>query len=163
MVRYCLAGKLNIDEYLKKGNNVVKHEFFITAIHDFTEQVILDNFPGVVPSITSKATIDFIYNEVPYDLKISPPLKTWDYESAKKNPELFARSLYEGQDAERIRESAKETDEFNRLFLIYKDDVIWQELEDIQMRIKKLFSMNNKPFLIDVDGKKIKVLVLFLQ
>ena len=163
LVRDCFAGKLKIDEYLEKGNNIIKHEFFITAIHDLVEQTIIVNFNDVIPAIASKCTIDFVYDSIPYDLKVTPPLKDWTYEKAKKNPEIFAKSLYEGQDTERIRESAKNSDEFNRLYLVYKEESIWENPEKIEKMVVKIFSQKHNPFTIDVDGKKIRTLVIFLE
>ena len=163
LVRDCFAEKIDIDEYLEKGNNIIKHEFFITAIHDLAEQTIIDNFDDVIPAITSKSTIDFVYNGVPYDLKVTPPLKEWTYEEAKNDPIGFAKSLYEGQDTERVRASAKEVGEFNRLFLVYKDDSIWENPEDVEKKIKELFSRRPQPLTVTTDGKQIKVLVVFLE
>ncbi len=163
LVRDCFAGRIDIDEYLEKGNNIIKHEFFITAIHDLVEQTIIDSFEDVIPAITSKSTIDFVYGGTPYDLKVTSPLKGWTYEEAKKDPNRFAKSLYEGQDAERIRASAKEADEFNRLFLIYKNDSIWENPKDVENKIRELFLRTLQPLIIDIDGKRIKALVVFLE
>jgi len=163
LVRDCFAGKLDIDEFLKKGNNIIKHEFFITAIHDLAEQTIIINFKDVIPAITSKSTIDFIYDGTPYDLKVTPPLKEWSYKEAKRSPEKFARSLYEGQDTERIRASAKDDNEFNRLYLVYENNSLWENPEDVERRIVRLFSLKRNPFIIDIDGRKIKALVIFLE
>lgn len=163
LVRDCFAGKLNIDKYLEKGNNIIKHEFFITAIHDLAEQTVIANFKEVIPAITSKSTIDFVYDGLPYDLKVTPPLKDWTYEEAKKNPEKFARSLYEGQDTERIRASAKDDDEFNRLYLVYKNDFVWENPEEAEKRILKIFSQRHNPLTINIDGRNIRALVIFLE
>lgn len=163
LVRSCLANNIDIEEYLKKGSNIVKHEFFITAVHDLIEQKIIDEFERVIPSIASRSTIDFIFEEIPYDLKVTPPLKEWTFDEAKKFPEKFARSLYEGQDSDRIRSSAKVDWEFNRLFLVYKEDSLWQQPEKMERKVIEMLKKKISPFNIEIDGKEIKCLVVFIE
>ena len=163
LVRECFAGNLQIDDYLKKGDNIIKHEFFIAAIHDIIEQAVVTNFNDSIPSITSKSTIDFVFDGTPYDLKVTAPLKSWTYKNAKNNPEDFAKSLYEGQDSERIRESAKDVGEFNRLYFVYDKDDIWETPEKAIKLAVKAFSKAPEPFTLNIDGKEIKALVIFLK
>jgi len=163
LVRACFAGEMNIDNYLEKGNNIIKHEFFITAIHDLMVQAIVDNFDDIIPSITSRGTIDFVSDANPYDLKITPPIKGWTYGRAKATPIDFAKSLYEGADTERIRKSAEDAEEFNRLYVVYDDAVIWTNPEVAETKVIEAFSRRPAPFTLDIDGKQIKVLVLFLN
>jgi len=163
LVRDCFAGKTDIDKYLEKGNNIIKHEFFITAVHDLAEQAILTEFKLAIPSIASKSTIDFVLEGVPYDIKVTPPLKNWTFERAKNNPEEFTKSLYEGQDSERIRISAKEDWEFNRFFLVYKDDSLWETPEKMERKIIELIKKNPQSFDVNIDGKNIKTLAVFVE
>ena len=76
-VRDCCDGRLSLEEFLSLGSDVIKHEYFMVASHDICETSIIQSFPSVIPPIGDKSVTDFIFNDIPYDLKITTHPDAW--------------------------------------------------------------------------------------
>jgi len=70
-VREHIDGKLKLEELITIGSDIMKHEYFMVAVHDLCETMIIENFPSTIPPVGSKSISDFIFEKMPYDLKIT--------------------------------------------------------------------------------------------
>ena len=162
---YC-SGSLSINEYLTVGNDIAKQEFFIVVTHDLCENHVIKKFSDVIPSIAKKSVSDFIFREIPYDLKNSGVPTNWTMKDAKKNPKEFVRSLYLGADTERLRKQAQNSINnwgLNRFYVIVEDISRWlKEPEKLLKEIREKSEKLEEPISFQIEGLSILAHVIFL-
>lgn len=108
-VRECSNGVISLEDYLAIGSDIFKHEYFMVATHDICESSIILSDESVIPPIGNKSISDFVYDGIPYDLKVSSHPAVWKDRAGRMTIEekkALATELYEGADSERIREDA---------------------------------------------------------
>lgn len=130
-VRECCDGKMSLEEFLAMGSDIMKHEYFMVASHDICETAIIQNYPSVIPPIRSKSISDFIYDGVPYDLKVTSHPDAWKNVAGKMTREdkiKLAFELYKGVDSGRIRKKAEKCRfnwGLNRMYYLVSDSELW--------------------------------------
>ena len=132
-VRDCCDGRLSLEEFLSLGSDVIKHEYFMVASHDICETSIIQSFPSVIPPIGDKSVTDFIFDDIPYDLKITTHPDAWKPIAGKMTQEdkkKLALELYKGADSDRIRKIAEKCRHnwgLNRMYYIVSDQDKWMD------------------------------------
>lgn len=147
-VREAIMNMDEIESLLEVGTDIMKQEYFIVATHDLCETTIIISNEDSIPSIKQMGVSDFIFKEIPYDLKNSGVPNGWSFEQAKENPIEFVESLMEGADTERLRKQAQNSINnwgLNRFYVILKNVDDWigkskEILEKIKKESKKLRS-----------------------
>lgn len=130
-VRDCCEGRISLEEYLSLGLDIVKHEYFMVASHDICEASIIQEFPSVIPPIGSKSVTDFVFDGIPYDLKVTSHPAEWMQKAGRMSIEdkkALAFQLYEGADSERMRKMAEDCKHnwgLNRMYYIVRDQEKW--------------------------------------
>lgn len=130
-VRECCEGSISLEEFLSIGSDIVKHEYFMVASHDICETAIIQAFPSVIPPIGIKSVTDFVFDDVPYDLKITShpdARKALAGRMSVDEKKALAFELYEGADSERMRkmaEGCKHNWGLNRMYYIVNDQNKW--------------------------------------
>ena len=160
-VREHIDGKLKLEELISIGADIMKHEYFMVAVHDLCETMIIEKFPSTIPPVRSKSISDFIFEEMPYDLKITNYFGGQTREYVNKNKQAVAEQLLAGADIQRIREQAKKTINnwgLNRFYFLVEDQDRWINepegvLSELINEVKKL----KAPFVVKIDGIEIKV------
>lgn len=160
-VRDHINGKLTLKELISIGTDIMKHEYFMVAAHDLCETMIIETFPNTIPPIGLKSISDFIYDGIPYDLKITNYFGGQTKEYVNKNKQAVAEKLLAGADVQRIREQAKKTINnwgLNRFYFLVEDQDRWIKdpegvLNELINEVKKL----KHPFLVKIDGIEINV------
>ncbi len=113
------------------GTDIIRHEYFMVATHDICETSIIQAFPSVIPPIGSKSVSDFVFDGIPYDLKLTTHPDSWKPLAGQMNLEQkkqLAFELYERADSERMREEAKKCRNYwglNRMYYIVNDQDKW--------------------------------------
>ena len=131
-VRECCAGTLSIDDYLRIGGDIIKHEYFMVAVHDLCETSIIQNLPNVIPPIGTKSVTDFVFDGIPYDLKVSSHPDKWKSKAGRmtlEDKKQLALELYEGADSERMRKQAEKCRNnwgLNRMYFLVSDQSKWE-------------------------------------
>ena len=132
-VRECCEGKISLEEYLAMGSDIAKHEYFMVASHDICETSIIQEFPSVIPPIGNKSLSDFVFDGIPYDLKITSHPAEWKHRAGQMSideKKALAIQLYEGADSERMRadaEKCKNNWGLNRMYYIVNDQDKWRD------------------------------------
>ena len=160
-VRDHIEGKLTLKELISIGADIMKHEYFMVAAHDLCETWIIETFPNTIPPVGSKSISDFIFDGIPYDLKITNYFGGQTIEYVSKNKQTVAEELLAGADVQRIREQAKKTINnwgLNRFYFLVEDQDRWIKdpegvLTELINEVKKL----KAPFVVKIDGIEIKV------
>ena len=166
-VRECCSGEISLEEYLKIGTDIIRHEYFMVASHDICETSIIQTFPSVIPPIGSKSLSDFVFDGIPYDLKLTTHPDAWKPYAGKMSIEQkkrLAYELYEGADSERMRADAEKCRHnwgLNRMYYIVNDQDKW--LKDprgtVQFLLDNLCDASN--FLdIEVHGFHIHICLI---
>lgn len=163
-VRECCQGTLSLEDYLNIGCDVFKHEYFMVATHDICESSIILSKETVIPPIGKKSVTDFIYDGIPYDLKVTSHTPKWQSKAGHMTTDekkQLAFELYEGADRERMREVAdgcKHNWGLNRMYYLVADQDKWLQSPEsaIQFLISQLSDSNNY-FDIVVDDLTIHI------
>ena len=150
-VRMCCEGKISLDEYLGIGYDIVKHEYFMVAVHDLCETAIIQTNEGVIPPIRNKSMTDFVFRGIPYDLKITSHPESWKNKAGsltKEEKMQLAYELYKGADAKRMRKNADECKHnwgLNRMYYIVSDQCKWEQntTDTIQYLLNQLDNTDN--------------------
>lgn len=130
-VRECCNGRISLEEYISIGTDIIKHEYFMVASHDICETSLIQRFPSVIPPIGNKSVTDFVFESVPYDLKITSHPDAWKPVAGKMTVEekkRLALELYEGADSDRMRkmaEGCKHNWGLNRMYYLVNDQEKW--------------------------------------
>lgn len=153
----CIENENEIDSYLEEGKDIFKQEYFIVAQHDLCESTIIEHFEKeVIPPNKKKSITDFIYNNIPYDLKVTTFPSEWTKATDNLSPtdkETLAKDLYGKADSERIRKQAESTKHnwgLNRLYVVIQDPDRWMTcpeklLDELIQKIAK-----ERPFSITI-------------
>lgn len=158
------AMESSLEDYLAIGSDIFKHEYFMVATHDICESSIILSDESVIPPIGNKSISDFVYDGIPYDLKVSSHPAEWKDRAGRMTIEekkALAIELYEGADSERIREDAARCRHnwgLNRMYYLVAEQDIW--LNDPQSAIDFLIAQLDDPdncFEINVHGLDIHV------
>lgn len=160
-VRDHINGKFSLKKLISIGADIMKHEYFMVAAHDLCETIIIETFSNTIPPIGSKSITDFIFNGVPYDLKITNYFKEYTKDFVNKNKQQVAEELLSGADIQRIREQAKKTFNnwgLNRFYFLVEDQERWINnpegiLKELIDEVKKL----EDPFIVKIDQIDIKI------
>ncbi len=160
-VRDHIDGKLTLEELISIGADIMKHEYFMVAAHDLCETTIIQNFPNTIPPVGSKSISDFIFDGIPYDLKITNYFGGQTKEYVNKNKQYVAEQLLAGADVQRIREQAKKTVNnwgLNRFYFLVENQDRWIKdpdgvLAELINEVKKM----KAPFVVKIDGIEILV------
>jgi len=163
---YC-AGNLTLEQYLRVGEDIVKQEFYIVVTHDLCESKIIIEFEDSIPSIANRGVTDFIFRNIPYDLKNSGLPKGWSMKEAKCDPLKLAKSLYEGADTERLRKQAENSINdwgVNRFYVIVDDLEQWLKNPEklLNKIIKKAKELKN-PLKFTMEGVTILCQMVFIE
>ena len=166
-VRECCSGAISLEEYLEMGTDIIRHEYFMVATHDICESSIVQSFPSVIPPIGSKSLSDFIFDDIPYDLKLTTHPEPWKPLAGNMSLEQkkqLAFELYEGADSERMRANAKKCRHnwgLNRMYYIVNDQDKWLKAprETVQYLIDNLCDAGNY-FDIVVHGFRVHICLI---
>ena len=162
-VREVCSGRISLSEFLEMGNNIIKHEYFIVAIADLCEWVLIKKL-GAIPSIINRGVSDFAFKGIPYDLKNTSLPNGWSFGNAIKNPEKVAFSLFTGADILRMRKQATHPWAYNRFYVVTRTEDIW--IEDPEGAMKELEASSRileDPIKLSVDGKEVLCQVVFID
>jgi hypothetical protein len=160
-VREHIDGRLTLAELISVGADIMKHEYFMVAVHDLCETMIIQTFPNTIPPVGSKSISDFVFEGIPYDLKITNYFGGHTKEYVNINKQTVAEQLLAGADVQRIREQAKKTVNnwgLNRFYFLVEDQDRWINdpegvLSELISEVKKL----QAPFVVKIDGIEILV------
>lgn len=163
-VREFCNGIISIDDYLRIGEDIIKHEYFMVAAHDICESSIIKNIPSVIPPIGNKSVTDFVFDGVPYDLKVSSHPDNWKDKAGKmtiNEKKQLALELYEGADSDRMRKQAEKCKNnwgLNRMYYLVSDQTKWESnpKELITYLIAEIQKPENK-FNITVHGYTLQI------
>ena len=166
-VRECCSGNISLEEYMAIGTDIIRHEYFMVASHDICETSIIQSFPSVIPPIGSKSLSDFVFDGIPYDLKLTTHPDSWKPFAGNMSLEQkkqLAFELYEGADSERMRADAEKCRHnwgLNRMYYIVNDQDKW--LNDprgtVQYLLDNLCDSSNY-FDIEVQGYIIHICLI---
>jgi len=158
-----------INDLIKTGSDIMKHEYFIVAVADICENIFIEKFEDAIPSIASRGVIDFIFGDIPYDLKNSVIPNGWTFERANNTPKTFIEFLVAGADVERMRKQAEGMHKNwgnNRLYVIAEYEDIW--LDKPKKALEYLFHKattikNDSPFKIEIsNGLTLLAKIIFI-
>lgn len=160
-VRDHIDGKLTLEELISIGADIMKHEYFMVAAHDLCETIIIETFPNTIPPIGSKSISDFIFEGIPYDLKITNYFEGQTRDYVNKNKQVVAEQLLAGADVLRIREQAKKTINnwgLNRFYFLVEDQDRWiKDPEGVLTELINEVTKLEAPFVVTIDGIQILV------
>lgn len=160
-VRNHIEGRITLEKLVSIGADIMKHEYFMVAVHDLCETAIIQNFPSVIPPIGSKSITDFIYNSIPYDLKITNYFNGYSRDYVNQNKKEVAGELLAGADVERIRKQAKKTINnwgLNRFYFLVEDQDRWiNDPEGILIQLVEEMEKLENPFIIKIEEIEIIV------
>lgn len=123
------------------GKNVVTNIDYQTARNDLIELILFQEKKDIFPTLFEVKGVDFFYNGIPYDQKVTFGLgefqkrfstKEEAFEAAKLNPKKVLEDLFEGQDFSRFNSNNPQ----NRLLFSITDLRVTPE--NIRLAIKKL-------------------------
>ena len=108
-VRECISSAGSIEDLLNIARDIMKHEYFMVATHDICESLIIRDIPNTLPPTRRKSVSDFIFNGVPYDLKVSTYPDGWEKQPCQSNEDKvkLVQSLVGGADSLRVRQDAE--------------------------------------------------------
>lgn len=160
-VRSHIEGRITLEELVSIGADIMKHEYFMVAVHDLCETKIISTFANVIPPIGHKSITDFIYNDIPYDLKITNYINGYSRDYVNKNKKEVAGELLAGADVERIRKQAKKTINnwgLNRFYFLVEDQDRWiNDPEGILIQLVEEMEKLENPFIIKIEEIEIIV------
>jgi hypothetical protein len=145
-VRDHIDGKLSLEDLITVGSDIIKHEYFMVCVHDLCETMIIQEFPKTIPPIGKKSISDFVFNDVPYDLKITNYFPGQTKQTVNANKIDIVYQLLAGADILRLREQAKKTLNnwgLNRFYVLVEDQDRWIKkpetlLEELKNEVKKI-------------------------
>ena len=163
-VRECCEGKMSLEDLLSIGTDIMKHEYFMVASHDICETAIIRNFPSVIPPVGKKSVTDFIFNGIPYDLKVTSHPDGWKHLAGRMTLEekkMLAFELYKGADSNRMRKMAEgclHNWGLNRMYYLVSDQDKWlSDPESVVRFLLENISSEENFFDIEVHGFNIHI------
>ena len=166
-VREYFSETITWEKYMEIGTDILRHECFMLAIHDICETSIIQSFPSVIPPIRSKSLSDFVFDGVPYDLKLTTHKDPWKpfagHMSLEQKKEL-AIALNKGADSKRIRPAAAKCRNnwgMSRMFYVVNDQDKWLKdpLGTAQFLLDNLCDTSNY-FDIEVNDSHIHICLI---
>ena len=162
-VRECISRTSSIEDLLNIARDIMKHEYFMVATHDICESLIIRDISNTLPPTRKKSVSDFIFNGVPYDLKVSTYPEGWHNTPCKSADDIseLAQKLAMGADTLRIRKQAKESYNGwggNRSYIVVADQDRWINDTDTLLEeiMNKVASLGN-PISVAVGDETILV------
>lgn len=146
-----ISDKARAEMIAELGNNIVSNINYQTARNDLIEYILFETKQEVFPTLVEIKGVDFFYNGVPYDQKVTFGLGAFErkfdsqeeaFDAAKKNPKLVLETLFKDQDFSRFNSS----NTMNRLLFSLTDLRVTHE--EIKLAIKKIDL--SSPFELDV-------------
>lgn len=166
-VRQCCGHSFTLEEYIEMGKHIALQEFFIVVTHDLCESQVINSISNTIPSIANKGVSDFIFEEIPYDLKNSSLPTGWLWEDAKGKVLEFAKSLYLGADTERLRKQAENSINdwgLNRFYVIVRDIEKWiSEPEWILGKLTEECKKLGEPIKFEIEGLRVMCHIVFIE
>ena len=155
-VREHIEGKISLPDLIMIGADIMKHEYFMVCAHDLCETAIIENNPSAIPPIGSKSISDFVFEDIPYDLKITNYFPTQTKQTVSANKIEVVQQLLAGADILRLREQAKKTINnwgLNRFYVLVEDQDRWilnpeGILDELLSEIKKI----KEPIKVEIQG-----------
>jgi hypothetical protein len=155
-VRDHIDGKLNIEELISIGADIMKHEYFMVCVHDLCETSIIQNCQDTIPPIGSKSISDFVLNGIPYDLKITNYFQNHTKQTVNSNKSEVVKQLLAGADVLRLREQAKKTINnwgLNRFYVLVENQERWfRDPEGVLEELVDETRKNREPLKIEIEG-----------
>lgn len=153
-VRDHIDGKLSLNDLITIGSDIMKHEYFMVCVHDLCETMIIQEFPNTIPPIGKKSISDFVFNNIPYDLKITNYFSGNTRQTVNKNKIDIVNQLLAGADILRIREQAKKTLNnwgLNRFYILVEDQDRWiKEPESLLQELKNEVARLGTPIKVKI-------------
>lgn len=167
-VRECSDSTISLSEYLSIGSDIFKHEYFMVATHDICESSIILSCKDVIPPIRSKSVTDFVYDGIPYDLKVSTHTPKWKDKAgamAIDEKKQLAYELYEGADIERMRKDAERCKHnwgLNRMYYLVSNQERWLSQPDavVDYLLKQLNVSDNY---FDITVHEMNIHICFIE
>ena len=152
--QFALEGLINI------GADIIKHEYFMVATHDILETTIIQKFESSIPPAARKSISDFIFMNIPYDLKVSTFPATWKGNRSnlteQEQCDLIVE-LFSGADSDRIRKDAEKAINhwgLNRFYVIIENQERWLENpQQLQSAFVEKVSQINNHLNIKIEEK----------
>ena len=132
-VRHYIGNLLPLDGLVNIGADIIKHEYFMVATHDILETTIIQQFTSSIPPAERKSISDFVFMDIPYDLKVSTFPAAWQGSrnnlTTQEQCDLIVE-LFSGADSDRIRKDAEKAVNnwgLNRFYVIIENQARWLE------------------------------------
>lgn len=160
-VRECISTNASLDNLLEVGRDIMKHEYFMVAIHDICESLIIRQFTTCLPPTRKKSISDFIFRGIPYDLKVSTYPEGFSLCHSQEEKIALAQTLVGGADKLRIRQEALDALNGwgdNRFYILVADQDRWiQDTECLLKEIMDKVSLLDEPLNVEVGNESILV------
>lgn len=144
-----------LEDFLAVAGGIAKHEYYIVAVADLCEDLIVRRFAGIPPLIT-RGVSDFILNEIPYDLKNTKVPDDSSIDLVAANPAAFVLKMLEGADTERLRKQAKDSLNNwanNRFYIVVENEAVWErDPEGALAKLAESLKTLGPPIKVDVGG-----------
>jgi hypothetical protein len=155
-VRDFIKNQNDISGLIAIGSDIVKHEYFMVAIHDMCESSIIQKFTDTIPSIRGRSISDFVFQDMPYDLKITTSVGGRTRQQIMSDKQTTVKELIKGADSQRIRKQADKTHKnwgLNRFYIIIENQDRWLiEPEAVIQEVLQECSRINDPVEVGVEG-----------
>jgi hypothetical protein len=165
-VRDRISGKMDLDKLINIGADIMKHEYFMVATHDLLETTIIEEFPKTIPPISKRSVSDFIFNEIPYDLKNTNPIMGFKKSEALENKIKIIKKFLEGADINRFRRQASRTYNnwgLNKFFVIVYDQERWiYEPEELLKEFVDECRILENPIIVKIDDIEITTQIIII-
>lgn len=166
-VRKCCEGSISLEKYLGIGTDIVRHEYFMVATHDICETAIIRSNETAIPSIRKGSITDFVFNGIPYDLKVTRHPEEWlscagSMDIGQKMEVAFR--LYSRADSARIRkeaESCRNNWGLNRMYFLVSEQDRW--LSEPERIISYLLEELRNPdnfFQLEIYGYPVRICLI---
>lgn len=150
-VRECISRAGSIEDLLNIARDIMKHEYFMVATHDICESLIIRDTPNALPPTYKKSISDFVFNGIPYDLKVSTYPEGWSKQlpcQSDNDKISLVQRLVGGADTLRVRQEAEDSQEGwgdNRFYIVVANQDRWINdtsnlLQEIMNKISSLTS-----------------------
>ena len=155
-VRNHINGDINLEELIRIGADIMKHEYFMVCVHDMCESYLINSFNDCIPPIRKKSISDFVFKGIPYDLKISNNIEGYGKDYINQNKEEIINKLLEGADIQRLRNQAKNTFNnwgSNRFYLLVQNQDRWlDDPKDVLKEFIEQVHQLEEPIQIEIES-----------
>lgn len=126
MVRECVLGEVSLDALLVRGTDIMRHQYFMVATHDLIESALIETFDDTIPPSRPKSVSDFVFRNLPYDLKNTNYFDGWNKDAVLADKAGVVTKLIAGADTDRLRKQAKDNPwACNRFFVLVENQDRW--------------------------------------